>query len=73
MRIEDLAVSKAIDAELTDPRYTGTHGTAYCYGRGCKGPLCTYANRKRKGSVSELDDLLDYRLGMYLEERRQTA
>ena len=37
-----------IQQELAQVKYINmTHGRSYCYNKGCRGPLCTRANRER--------------------------
>lgn len=77
MQLEDLQISKDIDAELEDEEFKGaTHGTSYCYGRGCKGPICKKGNRDRKRATRNahpvpgpFDDYIEHRREEYLSAR----
>lgn len=77
MQLEDLQITKDIDAELADEEFsTATHGTAYCYGKGCKGPICKKGNRDRRRKTRNAtpvpgpaDDIIEQRLLQYLKLR----
>lgn len=81
MNLDDMQIAKDIDAELADQEHqTMTHGTAYCYGKGCKGPICRKGNRDRKrkskGIVMEpypFDEYIEFRYNQYMASRGSGA
>lgn len=78
MNLNELPIVKEVDDELGDELYENcTHGTAYCYGKGCRGPICRKLNRDRKRSARDsdagpgpLDEYLNFRLSEHEEMRK---
>lgn len=79
MNLNDLPIVAEVDAELSDEDYEANqHGTAYCYNKGCKGPICKKGNRDRRRATrgsdlgpAPLDQYLDFRLTQHEATRKK--